>query len=297
MNVGFIGLGNMGQPMAQNLVKAGHSLTVHDKVAKAAEPLLALGATWASSPRAVAQSSDIVFTSLPGPREVEEVAMGAHGLLEGMGPGKTYVDLSTNSPTTMRSIARRFGERGIHVLDAPVSGGPYGAETRDLSIMAGGDEQAFHRVKLVLDVMGNKVFYCGPAGSGCVCKLVNNLISLSVGVLVAEALTIGVKAGVELGTLFNVVRQSTGNTRRMEGRFSRFLFKGNLSPGFAIDLAVKDLSLELARELHIPAEMLSLGLREYKEAQSRGLGQRDSDAVALLQEERSGVQLRIPEHG
>jgi 3-hydroxyisobutyrate dehydrogenase len=297
MKVGFIGTGNMGRPMATNLIKAGHPLTVHDLRREAASQLLEMGARWAETPREVAEQSEVVFTSLPGPREVEAVALGEQGILSGATSGSLYVDLSTNSPTLMRRIYQAFKGKGVAVLDAPVSGGPYGAATRDLAIMVGGDREAYDCIKPVLDAMGDKVVYCGPIGSGSVCKIVNNLISLGVAVLLAEALTLGVKAGVDMKTLFEVISRSSGWTRRMESRFTRFLFKGNFTPGFALALATKDIGLatELGRELGVPMEVSNLVHQRFIEAIGRGWGERDSDAIVLLQEERTGVQLRIPE--
>src|SRR5580704_14366411 len=168
MKIGFIGLGMMGSGMAANLQKAGHDLVVHDLRRAAAEPYLAAGAVWADSPRAVAEASEVVFTSLPGPPEVEAVALGDNGLLSGMSRGKAYFDLSTNSPTMVRKINAAFAERDVYMLDSPVSGGPHGARTGRLALWVGGDEQIFNRHKPVLDAMGDKARYVGPIGAGSV---------------------------------------------------------------------------------------------------------------------------------
>jgi 3-hydroxyisobutyrate dehydrogenase len=297
MRVGFIGLGNMGRPMATNVLRAGHEMVVYDIREEAGHPLIALGARWAPSPKAVAQTSEVVFTSLPGPKEVEEVALGTEGILAGLPPGSIYVDLSTNSPSCARRVAAACRARGVVMLDAPVSGGVRGAETRDLAVLVGGEEEAFLRVKPLLEAIGTKVLYCGPSGAGCICKIVNNLIALSLTVLLGEALTIGVKAGVSLSTLYEAVTRSSGDNHRLRQGLRPYLFKGNLQPGFALDLALKDirLGLELARELDIPVELLSLVEQKYLEARARGWGKRDSTAVALLQEERAGVSLRAPD--
>lgn len=297
MRVGFIGLGNMGRPMATNLIKAGHDLVVYDIREEAGQPLIALGARWASGPKAVAQASQVVFTSLPGPKEVEAVALGPGGIVEGMQTGAVYIDLSTNSPSCARKVAAAFRARGLAMLDAPVSGGVTGAATRDLAVLVGGDEEVFQRVKPLLDAIGTKVFYCGPSGAGCICKIVNNLISLSLNVLMGEAFTIGVKAGVPTRILYEAVTRSSGDNNRLRRGFRANLFKGNFQPGFAVDLALKDvrLGLELARELDIPVELLALVEQKYLEAHNRGWGQRNSDAVVLLQEERAKVELRAPD--
>jgi 3-hydroxyisobutyrate dehydrogenase-like beta-hydroxyacid dehydrogenase len=197
MKIGFIGLGMMGSGMAANLQKAGHDLVVHDLRRAAAEPYLAKGAAWADSPRAVAEAAEVVFTSLPGPPEVEAVALGESGLLSGMSRGKAYFDLSTNSPTMVRKINAAFAERDVYMLDAPVSGGPRGARTGKLALWVGGDEQIFNRHKSVLDAMGDKARYVGPIGAGSVAKLVHNGAGYCIQTALAEMFTVGVKAGVE----------------------------------------------------------------------------------------------------
>jgi 3-hydroxyisobutyrate dehydrogenase len=296
MKLGFIGTGNMGNPMAANLLKAGHKLTVHDLRRKAATNLLEMGADWADTPSDTVSGNEVVFTSLPGPREVEAVVLGEKGILEGASRGTIYVDLSTNSPTVIRRIHQVCGERGVIVLDAPVSGGTYGAAAGTLAVMVGGDEAVYRRVRPALDAIGSHVVYCGAIGSGMICKICNNLVSMGTGVLLAEALTLGVKAGVELAVLSDVISNSSGSCRRITEKLPRFLFKGNFKPGFAVDLAAKDVRLatELGRELGMPMELSNMVDQRHVEAQFRGWGAEDSDAVAKLQEEKSGVQLRIP---
>ncbi|MEE8443286.1 MAG: NAD(P)-dependent oxidoreductase, partial [Dehalococcoidia bacterium] len=240
MKIGFVGTGNMGDPMALNLIKAGHQLTVHDLRREAATGLLEAGATWANSPKEASEGNEIVFTSLPGPREVEAVALGEQGILEGVATGTVYVDLSTNSPTVIRRIHLGFQERGITVLDAPVSGGVYGAADATLAVMVGGDEETYRRIKPALDAIGSNVFYCGQIGNGMVCKICNNLLSAGQANLLAESLLMGMKAGVDLKVLVDVITKSSGNSRRLEERMPRYLFKGNFEPGFAVALAAKD---------------------------------------------------------
>ncbi len=296
MNIGFIGTGNMGNPMASNLVKVGHQLTVHDLKREAAINLLEMGATWVDTPREAVQGNEVVFTSLPTSREVEAVVLGENGILEGATPGSLYVDLSTNSPTVIRRIHQVCQEKGVIVMDAPVSGGVYGAAAGTLAVMVGGDEAIFNRIKPVLDAIGSHVVYCGLIGSGMVCKICNNIISMGAGVLLAEALTLGVKAGVDLAILADVIANSSGSCRRLTDRFSRFLFKGNFEPGFAANLAAKDVRLatDLGRELGVPMEVSNIIDQWHVEALFRGWGPQDSDAVAKIQEEKAGVQLRIP---
>ena len=174
MRVGFIGLGLMGNHMATNVQKGGHDLVVHDLRPEAAKPHLSAGAKWADSPKQVAEASEVVFTSLPTPPDVEAVALGESGILAGLPRGKAYFDLSTNSPTVVRRISKTFAERGVHMLDAPVSGGPRGAKSGKLAIWVGGDEEVFKRHKPVLDSMSDQPTYIGPIGAGSIAKLVHN---------------------------------------------------------------------------------------------------------------------------
>ena len=296
MKVGFVGLGNMGNPMATNLVKAGHELTVHDLRREAATNLLEMGVNWADSPREVVPGNDVVFTSLPVPRDVDAVVLGENGIMEGATPNTVYMDLSTNSPTAIRRIHDVCAERGVPVLDAPVSGGVYGAAAGTLAVMVGGDQAIFDRMKPTLDAIGSHVVYCGPIGNGMVCKICNNLLSMGIGVLMTEALTLGVKAGVDLSTLADVIANSSGGNRRLVEKFPRFLFQGNFEPGFATALAAKDVRLatDLGREYGIPMELSNLVDQRHVEAMFRGWGPEDSDAVSKIQEEKAGVQLRLP---
>ena len=296
MKVGFIGTGNMGNPMAANLIKAGHELTVHDLRREAATNLLEMGAEWAATPKDAVPGNEVVFTSLPVPRDVEAVVEGENGILEGAGEGSLYVDLSTNSPTVVRRLHQVCAARGVTMLDAPVSGGVYGAAAGTLAVMVGGDEGTFNRLKPTLDAIGSHVVFCGPVGNGSVCKICNNLLSMGIGVLLAESLTLGVKAGVDLAVLADVIANSSGSSRRLTEKLPRFLFKDNFEPGFATALAAKDVRLatDLGREYGIPMELSNLVDQRHVEAMLRGWGPEDSDAVCRIQEEKSGVQLRLP---
>jgi len=296
MKIGFIGLGMMGSGMAANLQKAGHELVVHDLRRAAAEPYLAKGAVWADTPRAVAEASEVVFTSLPGPPEVEAVALGSDGLLSGMSRGKAYFDLSTNSPTMVRKINAAFAERDVYMLDSPVSGGPRGARTGRLALWVGGDEQIFNRHKPVLDAMGDKARYVGPIGAGSVAKLVHNGAGYCIQTALAEMFTVGVKAGVEPLALWEAVRDGAGGRRRtFDGLIDQFL-PGKYEPAaFALRLAHKDMSLatQLGRDFNVPMRIANMALAELSEALNRGWGERDSRSPMLLQEERAGVDIRV----
>ena len=295
MKLGFIGTGNMGNPMAANLIRAGHQLTVHDLRREAATNLLEMGAEWADSPRAAVPGNDAVLTSLPVPRDVEAVVLGEGGILEGAAEGTVVFDLSTNSPTMVRNLQQECAARGVTLLDSPVSGGTYGAAAGTLAVMVGGDKATFDRFESTLGAIGSHVVYCGDIGAGSVCKICNNLMSMGIGVLLSEALTLGVKAGVDLATLADVIAHSSGSSSRLTQKFSRFLFQGNFEPGFATELAAKDVRLatDLGREYGVPMDLSYLVDQRHVEAMFRGFGPEDSDAVARIQEEKAGVQLRL----
>ena len=298
MRVGFIGLGTMGRHMASNVLKAGHALVVHDVRRGAAAPHLQAGASWADTPRKVAEAVDVVFTSLPGPPEVEAVALGDEGLLAGLAAGTVYFDLSTNSPTLVRRIHGVFERRGIHMLDAPVSGGPRGAETRRLALWVGGDEAIFTRCKPLLDAIGDQPYYVGPIGAGSIAKLAHNCAGYIIQTALAEVFTMGVKAGVEPLVLWKAIRQGAGGRRRtFDGVVDQFL-PGKFEPAsFALRLAHKDVTLAVAlgREHHVPMRLANITLEEMTEALNRGWAERDSRVAMLLQEERAGVEIKVPE--
>src|SRR5512132_182784 len=297
MRVGFIGLGLMGNSMALNAKAGGHDLTVFDVRREAAKPHLEVGAKWADSPRAIAQAADVVFTSLPGPREVEAVALSDDGLLAGMPPGAAWFDLSTNSPSLIRRLHARFAARGLHLLDAPVSGGPHGARTRKLALWVGGDKAVFDRHKPVLDAIGDQVMYIGPIGAGSVAKLVHNCAGYAIQAALAEVFTLGVKGGVEPLALWKAVRQGALGRRRTFDRLADQFLPGTYEPpAFTLRLAHKDMTLatELGRELRVPMRVAGLALEELAEALNRGWAERDSRVSMLLQQERAGVQIAVP---
>ncbi|MBI1737355.1 MAG: NAD(P)-dependent oxidoreductase [Candidatus Rokubacteria bacterium] len=294
MKIGFVGVGTMGASMASNLIAAGHALAVHDTRREAAAPHLAAGAVWAADPRAAADGAEAVFTSLPGPREVEAVASG---LLEAMKPGTAWFDLSTNDPSLMRRLHQAFAARGVHVLDAPVSGGPKGAKTRKLALWVGGDESVFTRFKPVLDAIGDQAYYVGLIGSGSVAKLVHNCAGYVLQTALAEVFTLGVKAGVEPLALFQAVRQGAlGRRRTFDGLVDQFLPGTYEPPAFALRLAHKDVTLAtaLGRDVGVPMRLANLALAELTEALNRGWGERDSRVAMVLQQERAGVDVKVP---
>ena len=298
MKVGFIGLGIMGASMASNLQKAGYELVVHDIKRDAAAPHLKAGAVWADTPRKVAEATEVVLTSLPGPPEMESVALGENGLLSGMAKGKVYFDLTTNSPAVVRRVHAVFAKKGVHLLDAPVSGGPSGARTRKLALWVGGDEAVFLKYKPVLDAVGDQPVHVGPIGAGSVTKLVHNCAGYAIQTALAEVFTLGVKAGVEPLALWQAVRQGAGGRQRTFDRIPHQFFRGKYDPpNFALRLAHKDVTLatELGREQGVPMRVANLALADLTEALNRGWGERDSRVAMSLQEERSGIQVRVEE--
>ncbi len=269
---------------------------VHDLRRAAAEPYLATGAVWADSPRALAEASEIVFTSLPGPPEVEAVALGDNGLLAGMSRGKAYFDLSTNSPTLVRRSTPPSPSATSTCSTRRSAAVRAGRAPASLRLWVGGDEQIFNRHKSVLDAMGDKARYVGPIGAGSVAKLVHNGAGYCIQTALAEMFTVGVKAGVEPLALWEAVRDgATGRRRTFDGLIDQFL-PGTYDPAaFALRLAHKDVTLatQLGRDFNVPMRVANLALAELSEALNRGWGQRDSRSPMLLQQERAGVEIRV----
>jgi 3-hydroxyisobutyrate dehydrogenase len=286
----------MGASMAANLLEAGHALAVHDLDREAATAQLDAGARWAGSPREVADASEVVFTSLPGPDQVEQVALGTDGIMAGAHSGLAYFDLSTNSPTLMRHIHRTLRPLAVDVFDAPVSGGPGGARSGQLAIWVGGDSEALTRWLPVLESFSDAVHHVGPIGAGSVAKLVHNCSGYIIQTALAETFTLGVKAGVDPGALWEAVRRGALGRRRTFDSLGQHFLPGRFDPpDFALELARKDVSLavELGREHDVPMRLASLTLQELVEAVNRGWAGRDSRSTMLLQEERAGVEVRV----
>ena len=296
MKVGFIGLGMMGSGISANLKKAGHAMVVHDARRAAADKIVASGAEWADSPKAVAEASEIVFTSLPGPPEFEAVATGKEGLISGLQRGQPVFDFSTNSPTLIRRLEPLFAERGAHLFDSPVSGGPAGAASGKMAIWVGGDEAVFQRYRPVLDGAGDQILHIGPIGSASVAKLVHNLAGYVINTALAEAFTMGVKAGVDPLTLWKAIRQGANGRRRTFDTLGEHFLPGHYDPArFALKLAHKDVSLatQVGKEVGVPMRLSNLTLEEMTEALARGWEKRDSRSSMILQQERAGLAFSI----
>ena len=295
MRIGFIGLGTMGASMAANLQKAQHRLVVNDVRKGAAEGHIGAGAEWADTPRAVAERCDVVFTSLPGPPEVEAVVFGEGGLLEGARPGLAYFDLSTNSQALMRRVHAAMAERGAQAFDAPVSGGPKGAQTGKLAIWVGGDKATYERHKRVLDAIGDQAAYIGPIGSATVAKLVHNMSGYAIQTVMAEVFSMGVKAGMDPLELWKAIRQgSLGRRRTFDRVADQFLVDKYEPPAFSLKLAHKDVTLAvgLGREVGVPMRLCNLVMEEMTEGLNRGWAALDSRVPMRLQLERAGVAVR-----
>jgi 3-hydroxyisobutyrate dehydrogenase len=284
--------------MAANLQKAGHDVVVHDVRREAAEGHLANGAAWANSAAEAAQGAELILTSLPGPKQVEAVALGEGGILQGAAKGAVYADLSTSSPTLIRRIYAEFQAQGIHVMDAPVSGGPIGAERATLQVMVGGDEEIYNQIRPALLGIGDKVSYCGVIGAGAIAKLCHNTMSYCANLAMAEIFTLGVKAGIEPDKLLEVLQGGAyGQGNMLKHRVPNLIFKEKFEPaGFYLALARKDVGLatELARELNVPMNVASLAEQALIEGLARGWESLDSSAIWMLQEERAGVKVRVP---
>ncbi len=293
MDIGFIGIGQMGQHMAGHILEAGYSLTVNDLRKEAAAPLIEKGAKWADTPGQVAKSSRVVISSLPAPPDIEKIVYGTNGLKSEWKEGDIYIDMSTNSPSTMRRIAEDAAQMGVAVLDAPVSGGTRGAEMATLSIMVGGDPVVLEKVRKVLETMGPNIFAVGDVGCGNVVKLINNLIALTCSSVCAEGFGLGVKAGIDPQVLFDIITSSTGDNWVLR-QFPQTVFSGEFPPMYRLSLAHKDISLvvQMGKDYKVPLPIGTIVEQKLIDADSAGLGDKHVDAVILRLEELIGVQVR-----
>ena len=293
MKIGFIGLGLMGLPMASNLLAAGHTLRVNDLRPDAARGLLGAGAAWAGDAAVAVRDVEVVFTSLPGPPEVEAVSAT---LIRSIPQGAAWFDLTTNSPELVRRLHSLCAARGVQLLDAPVSGGPKGARAGRLALWVGGDKPTFERFQPVLKTIGDQPLFVGAIGAGSVAKLTHNCASFMIQAALAEAFTLGVKAGVEPLALFRALRHGAAGRARTFDRLADYFLPGRYDPpDFALRLAHKDmtLALELARDNGVPMRAAEHTMAELAEALARGWGERDARVAMLLQEERAQVSVRV----
>jgi len=292
MQLGFVGTGTMGNPMARCLLEAGHTLSVYDLRREATANLCALGAGWADHPRAVAERSDVVFTSLPGPVEVERAVLDpATGILAGIRPGGAYIDMTTNAPDVFRRIAVACQARGVAVLDAPVSGRPPG-----MTIMVGGDVATYTKYRPLLACLGRNIFHVGETGAGCIAKLVTQYLGYTNFITAIEGLLIAAKAGIDPRILAQIVPVSAGASRTFDN-IPRAVFSGQFTSGGTLDIVAKDVHLacELARQVGAPAHLGLIADDVLKRAQAQGWGQQGFPIAARILEAMVGVELRAPE--
>lgn len=280
--------------MARRLMDAGHHLAVHDLRQEAAASLVADGARWAASPRELAASSDVVFTVLPGPEQVESVVLEAStGLLGDLGAGSCIVDCTTNAPSAIRRIGAACNERGVDVLDAPITGGPAGAEQGTLGVMIGGDASVVARYRPLFECLGPHIFHLGPLGSGMAAKLVVQHLFYANIMSTAEAMLIGAKSGLDLRQLVDVIAVSGGNSRILEF-FPRLVFGRRFAGLISLEVAMKDVRLaeELAKEVGSPTLMLSEVQRIMEQAEVKGWAQEGFLVALQVLEEWAGAELR-----
>ncbi len=289
MRVGFIGVGNMGNPMCEHVIKAGHSVFVHDLVEQRAANLIGLGAQWAESAADVARLSEVVLSSLPGPPEVDAVLTGEHGILAGAQPGTAYLDLSTNLPAVAQRLSAVARKQGVAMLDAPVSGGVAGAQAGTLAVMVGGDRETFDRYRELLGAIGEHVFYMGDAGNGVLVKLVNNLVALTTQQVVQEGILLAEAAGLDPLRAHEVM--SVSSAQRFVGGVPRLLERDYDTVSFALELAAKDvrLALEVAADHDLSLPVTAAAHQTLLRAKARGLGGKNLTATFQLLEESAGI--------
>lgn len=293
--VGFIGTGTMGKPMALNLIKAGYRLVVYDINPAAMSELKAKGALEGKSCKDVANRTDTLITMLPNSADVEKAILGEEGIIEGVKPNAIVIDMSTIDPSVSRRMATILSQKKVSMLDAPVSGGQMGAVAGTLAIMVGGEEEIFKKCLPVLEAMGKKFFYCGPNGNGVIVKIVNQLLAGIHLASNAEALSLGVKAGVDFKILFEVINSSTGQNWMMQNYCAAKGFRGDFEPGFMAELMYKDLGLamNLAKEEKVPLYIGALGHQIYSHIITAGLGKKDSSVTIKILEDLTQVKLRL----
>ena len=295
--VGFIGLGNMGGPVAGHIQRAGFPMIVYDLREEATRPFEERGAKVVDSAAELARESDVIITALPMPNDVEQVVCGANGILEGIRSQSIYVDISTSPPSLIRRLEPLFRAKGAFVLDAPVASGQPGAARGIHEVMVGGDKEIFARVEPVLRAFGDQVLHAGPLGSGSICKLVHQMVNSTISQAIAEGLTLGVKAGVETKALWECVRRGmVGRMHVLHVQVPQTVFRNNFATDtFPLKLLRKDVGLAtaLGREIDVPLPLANLAEKNLVAAVDRGWGDKSAYTVTfVLQEEAANVELR-----
>lgn len=285
MRVGFIGLGIMGRPMAEHILRAGHQLTVFNRTAAKTKQLEALGASVEESPAGVAARAEVVITMVTDTPDVEQVIAGRGGVLETIREGSIVIDMSSIAPNTERRLDAQLRQRGCNLIDAPVSGGDVGARNATLAIMAGGERQAFDRIRPILEVMGKHVTYCGLSGSGQVAKLCNQILVTVTMLGVSEALVFARKNGLDPSVMIEAVKDGAAGSWQLSNLAPKVVAR-DFAPGFMIDLVQKDLRILLrsAAAVAVPLPAASLVHQLFLAEQARGEGGAGTQALARVLE-------------
>jgi 2-hydroxy-3-oxopropionate reductase len=291
--LGFIGVGIMGKPMAKNLIDAGYKMIAYDITKEALDEIVAYGAERGTSPKNVAENSDIVITMLPNSPDVKKAVLGEKGVIEGVRKGQIVIDMSSIAPLVSREVAKELEKKGATMLDAPVSGGQEKAQAGTLAIMVGGKKEVFEECKPILDVMGGSVTLVGDIGAGQTTKLANQVIVAINIAAVAEALIMGKKAGVDPENIFNAIRGGLAASQCLEDKAPR-MFEGRYDPGFRIRLHVKDLAnvLETSRALHAAMPLSSQVMEMMQVLMADGHDDVDHGGLALFYEKLNGLSLK-----
>jgi 3-hydroxyisobutyrate dehydrogenase len=289
--VGFIGVGNMGNPMAGNVLKSGFPLTVFDLNPAAASNLVAAGARKGGSVQDVLEQSEIVMTCLPASPDVEALYLSGGGLIERARRDTILIDLSSVLPSTPRKLEPKARERGVHFLEAPVSGGVSGARAATLAVMVGGDAAILERARPVLRAIGPNIFHVGPAGAGNTVKAINNMMACVNSLAMMEGLVLGRKAGLDPNTIYEVVKASSGGSKALE-RIQSAIIPRNFAPGFKVQLMNKDLETftTIAKELHVPISFANVAQRYQQAALAAGLGDQDTSVAVTIIEKLAGLE-------
>lgn len=293
--LGFIGLGNLGFHLANSLLKAGFALTVHDLNKNAAAPLLAAGASWADSAQQVAEQSDSVFTCLPSSKAVSAVVSGEQGILAGLKPGGTWIDMSTNERTETLRLAALVTEKGCHALESPVTGGVHKAAAGNITVLVGGEEAIYQAHLPMLQAMGNPVLYMGKLGNAAIIKVITNMLAFIHLVAAGEALMLSKRGGLDLAQAFEAIKASSGNSFVHETE-SQVILNGSYNINFTMDLACKDLgfAMQMGRDFGVPLDLAGLTEQTFIRARSQYGGNAWSSQVVKLLEDALGTDLRAP---
>lgn len=295
MRIGFIGLGNVGLPLARNLLRAGHDLAVLDLERWRAAELLDAGAAWGEAPGPLAAGAEAIVTSLPSPAAVRAVMEGEDGVLAKLRPGNIWVEMSTNDAEEVQRLGALARDKGAEVLEAPITGGCHRAESGEITILVGGEEATFQRILPVLEAMGGEVLHMGPLGSASVVKVITNMLAFVHLVGLGEAFMLGKKAGIDLRKLFDGIKASSGNSfvHETEGQV---ILNGSYNIGFTMDLACKDLGLacKLGEQTGVPLELAERVARIFARARERYGDRAWSAQVVKLLEDAVGTDLRAP---